>query len=70
MEKKREVVFARDKYKCQQCKSKAAIHVHHLTYENIFNENLEDLISLCIECHSQIHYEMLLNKITELKEKK
>ncbi|MBW1619032.1 MULTISPECIES: HNH endonuclease [Empedobacter] len=64
---KREMVFKRDGYTCTKCKSRPAFHAHHLTYKNIFNEKLEDLISVCAECHSQIHYEELMQKIDNLK---
>jgi hypothetical protein len=56
---KRELV-KRDGYICTQCKCKPAFHAHHLTYENIFNEKLEDLISVCADCHSKIHYKELM----------
>lgn len=40
--------------KCQRCFNKAD-SVHHLTYERIFNENIDDLISLCEPCHYLEH---------------
>jgi len=52
---KRELILKRDKYECQICKLKSADNVHHLTYENIGNEQLIDLISLCRECHMKVH---------------
>lgn len=41
--------------KCELCSSTTRIEVHHKTYKNIFNEQLEDLQVLCSECHSDIH---------------
>ncbi|SEH31559.1 HNH endonuclease [Chryseobacterium culicis] len=64
---KRKQVFDRDNNLCQRCKKESALHVHHLTYDNIFKEKLEDLMSVCPECHSQIHYEELISKIENLK---
>lgn len=52
---KREKVLVRDKYECQECKTKPAEEVHHKTYNNLYNEPLEDLVSLCRECHTEIH---------------
>ena len=52
---KRELVLIRDKYKCQICNIKMADDVHHLTYENLGNEKLSDLLSVCRECHIKIH---------------
>lgn len=51
---KRADVLERDRYTCQfkfrGC-TRRAVQVHHLTYENVGNEPLEDLISVCIHCH-------------------
>lgn len=41
--------------KCEKCGSKNDLHIHHLTYENIFNEKLEDLQILCKFCHKAEH---------------
>jgi len=43
--------LAHDRFKCQLCGDEAN-EVHHLTYERIFQENREDLVSLCPECHA------------------
>ena len=43
---------------CQVCRKKKhplKLDVHHLTYENIFNENPEDLMLLCKVCHQVEH---------------
>jgi hypothetical protein len=31
------------------------LHVHHIHYDNVGNENLEDLVTVCQDCHSEIH---------------
>jgi len=41
--------------KCQICGSEYDLHIHHLTYENIFNEKPNDLIVLCEPCHIKYH---------------
>ena len=48
-------ILKRDNNLCQKCKSEKAYHVHHLTYKNLFHEKLEDLISICIKCHTIEH---------------
>ncbi|ARV16876.1 hypothetical protein BTO07_09540 [Polaribacter sp. SA4-12] len=53
---KRNEVLKRDNSLCRVCKEKKAEDVHHLTYENLFNEKLEDLISVCRKCHLEIHF--------------
>lgn len=52
---KRKLALERDNHKCQKCKIKTAEQVHHLTYDNLENEKLEDLMSVCRECHEKIH---------------
>lgn len=49
-----ERVLERDDYTCVLCDA-GAQHVHHLTYDRIYNESLYDLVSLCAECHEAIH---------------
>lgn len=40
---------------CEVCESKRNVQVHHLTYKNVFNEEPEDLILLCKNCHEKEH---------------
>jgi 5-methylcytosine-specific restriction endonuclease McrA len=53
--RKRKAVFIRDNFLCQDCKIWKAEEVHHLHYRNLFNESLDDLISLCAPCHGKRH---------------
>lgn len=48
-------VLLRDENTCQLCKTALAQDVHHLTYINLGNEKLEDLISYCRPCHALVH---------------
>jgi len=50
----RQSVFARDNFKCQRC-GDAAQQVHHLTYERVGYEDLDDLVSVCEDCHETVH---------------
>jgi len=52
---KRDVVLKRDNYICQGCLKNKATEVHHLTYDNIYNELFFQLISVCKPCHNIIH---------------
>jgi hypothetical protein len=49
----RKQVLERDNYTCK-CGQKG-YDVHHKTYKNWGNENLNDLITLCRSCHEQQH---------------
>jgi hypothetical protein len=40
---------------CEICSQRAAIQVHHWTYENLGNESLYDLCAVCVQCHWRIH---------------
>jgi len=40
---------------CEYCAKAPASHVHHLTYERIFNEDINDLKGICLDCHESIH---------------
>ena len=45
----------RDNNSCQECGSTNSLECHHLTYENIYNEKLDDLQILCKVCHKNVH---------------
>jgi len=51
---KRKKVLERDNYLCQACLTNEAQEVHHLTYNNIYDEPLYELISVCKRCHIKI----------------
>lgn len=50
----RSQVVTRYNGRCCRC-GDVGTDVHHLTYENVGNENLEDLILLCRKCHQSEH---------------
>lgn len=52
---KRRAVMKRCRYQCEGCHKQRARHVHHLTYDRLGHELLEDLQALCHECHAAVH---------------
>ena len=58
---RRHFAYARDNFECQRCKkdlhgqSKINPLVHHIDGD-INNNSLENLVTLCSNCHSQIHH--------------
>ena len=64
---KRREALIRDKNLCQECKNKPAEDVHHKTYDNLYNEPLEDLISLCRECHTEIHRVLNIEEMKKIR---
>ncbi len=53
-ELKRKKVLERDNYLCQACLTNRAEQIHHLTYNNIYDEPLYELLSVCKRCHMKI----------------
>lgn len=56
------------KQNCFSCESKFDLILHHITYERLWKEKLEDVVCLCNKCHNKFHkeYPSLINN--ELKE--
>lgn len=52
---KRKQVLKAANYSCQRCKAETDLHVHHISYKNLFRENPEDLVAICSDCHTYIH---------------
>lgn len=52
---KRGLVLERDGHVCQGCRQQTATQVHHLTYHNLFDEFLFELVSVCDDCHDRLH---------------
>lgn len=51
----KEQVKARNGGICERCTINSMDHVHHLTYERKYREELEDLQACCKPCHDFIH---------------
>jgi 5-methylcytosine-specific restriction endonuclease McrA len=48
-------VHERDGNMCQGCLEKQSECVHHMTYRNVGNELLIELVALCNQCHDKTH---------------
>jgi phage terminase large subunit GpA-like protein len=44
-------------WQCEHCGAKDKLSIHHVTYERIFNETLEDVRILCRKCHTKADVE-------------
>lgn len=51
-----------DNYQCVMCGTGKNLEVHHLTYERLGAEKLEDLRTFCRECHKKVHDKDLKEK--------
>lgn len=52
---KKQQVFLERGRTCEICMSNRNIQIHHKTYDNLYNEDLEDLKILCDKCHKKEH---------------
>lgn len=64
----REIRLAIDNHTCQKCGATTNLHVHHKTYARIGDEEFDDLITLCADCHNSVHQKK--NKIIEKGKKR
>ena len=47
-----------DDFRCQQCDKPITAetsHCHHITYQNLRDERMKDMVSVCPQCHNDIH---------------
>lgn len=51
----RQLVFTRCGGMCEGCGTNRAQHVHHLTYANMGDEFLWELVGICRDCHERYH---------------
>ena len=56
-DKRRKLVLKRCARICEGCGINVASQVHHLSYGNVGNEFLFELVGLCSDCHKRIHPE-------------
>lgn len=54
-QKRRKRALKRAGYRCQQCRCRGMLHVHHLTYARLGQERNADLEVLCERCHAYRH---------------
>lgn len=52
-------VLKRSGGKCERCGyqpyKRGGLQIHHLSYDRVGHESLEDLIAICPRCHMEIH---------------
>lgn len=45
-----------DSHRCVLCMSCFDLRCHHVSYDRLFNEPTEDLMTLCERCHERVHH--------------
>lgn len=51
----KQATLSRDNYCCVTCLSSKNLHIHHITYIRLGREKKSDLVTLCAECHKNLH---------------
>jgi len=54
----RKMVFERDNWECQKCEEIESLECHHIdpiSQEPLFANDIDSCITLCVECHKEIH---------------
>ena len=53
----RQQVLRRDGWRCQSCGAMSNLEVHHREFRSQGGDDSElNLITLCAECHAQVHF--------------
>lgn len=52
----RKTIVERDKYRCRICLNEDDLHVHHIDYCRLNNQET-NLVTLCQSCHHNVHTE-------------
>ena len=69
---KRKEAFKHHGSFCHLCKTRKRLQIHHLSYKNLGDEPMKDLVPLCKTCHSAVHGihgpDPVLNKIVDIIE--
>jgi hypothetical protein len=55
---KREEILKLCRGVCEKCNSRPVSEIHHMNYERLGAEDLEDIAGLCSWCHSETHRRM------------
>jgi hypothetical protein len=54
----KQIVLARDDYKCTKCGSTEHLHCHHIlpvAIEPLLSADIDNCITLCYNCHKEVH---------------
>ena len=54
---KRAAVMQRANCRCERCLAAPAREVHHLHYRRVGREHVDDLLAVCVYCHTVLHAE-------------
>ena len=52
---KRKLIWRRSGGICERCGWEPMKHVHHVSYQSLYDEDLHDLQGVCELCHAYLH---------------
>ncbi len=52
---KRINVLGMANWTCQECQVRTAVEVHHLDYRDVGDEDYDQLMAVCQDCHRDLH---------------
>ena len=64
--RKRRQIIKRCNGICESCTTKKVRDIHHLTYKNLGNESLKDLLGVCRECHKMLNLKTEPSKLGDI----
>ena len=71
---KQQLIYSNANAHCWICEKTDTLLIHHVKYDNLFNERLKrDIYVLCFDCHTQVHFYTFLHffkKKTKLVKRK
>jgi 5-methylcytosine-specific restriction endonuclease McrA len=60
------VMYKRDGYRCRSCNSSDSLTPHHIVFRSQLGpDDVDNLLTLCIQCHIAVHDRFLLIDVTD-----
>jgi hypothetical protein len=58
-QRKRKEKLKEANYQCEKCGTAKQLHVHHINYDHLGFESMDEIVVLCEKCHKNVHtYDM------------
>jgi 5-methylcytosine-specific restriction endonuclease McrA len=55
-ERNKRAVYIRDRWRCRHCKTSHNLTPHHIVFQSQGGtDDLDNLITLCMKCHDDVH---------------
>ena len=62
--KQQRLLIANHTCESTNCRATTGLHLHHVTYERLLNERIDDLRIICSSCHTKIHNRLGYDRTT------